>query len=223
MLRWRHALALLAAVGCAGLAAGAIAAAPPLNASPPLVSGDPVPGSTLSCDPGTWEDVIDGSAPVVAWVVDGVQTTGFAAPEELTLTLSEADLGKRIACRARASNIDGSSTALSAEVVVVRCTQAMQAELEETLQSLESQRAAAVKRLASARGVYKKLVAAQAQQQRRYFAKVKDPERRKAFLAGQRSAREKAKRRLTAAGNALELVQQALDGARQRLAACAPA
>jgi hypothetical protein len=221
MLRRRHPLALLLAAGCSGLAAAVAWAGAPLNATPPVVTGDPVPGSTLTCDPGTWEDVIDGSTPLVAWVVDGVQTTGFAVSEELPLTLTEADLGKRIACRAEASNIEGTSTAVSAEVVVIRCTAETQADLQAALQDAESLHATTAERLVSARTAYKKLVAAQAKQKRNYFAKVKDGKRRRAFLARQQAARANAKQRVTTAARALDLVQQALDNTSQKLAACA--
>ncbi|MGZ4384692.1 MAG: hypothetical protein ACXVY3_08830 [Gaiellaceae bacterium] len=221
MLRWRNRLtAVLIVVGCAGLSVAAAQAAAPVNSTPPTVAGDPTPGSTVTCDPGTWEDVIDGSEPLVAWVVNGVQATGFAVADQLPLTLAEGDLGKRIACAVQASNIDGTSTVLSAEVVVVRCTAATVSELSTDLQTAQSDRATAAKRLKATQAGYRKLVAEQAKQQRRYFAKVKSPARRRAFLSGQKSAREKAKRTLASARDALDAADLAVAHAQQKLAVC---
>ncbi len=220
MLRWRHALALAAVVGGAGLAATAVLAAGPLNARPPVVTGDPVPGSTLTCDPGTWEDVIDGSAPLVAWIVNGVQVGGWGLSEELPLALTEADLGKRIACEAQASNIDGSAEARSGEVVVVRCTAATVGDLQDRLQTAQGERSAAAFRLAKAQTAYRKLLATQARDKRSYFAKVQSPARRKAFLGRQADARRVAAEAVTRAQNALDLAEQTLSSLRAKLAAC---
>jgi hypothetical protein len=220
MLR-RQRVVLIAGILAAAATAAAVAlAGPPQNASPPTVVGTPTPGSTLSCDYGVWEDYIDGSEPEVAWVVNGTQTTDFGPAEERLFQVTEADLGKQVACRAVAYNIDGSASADSAPVEIVRCTGEEVSARTEAVAVARAERSAASKRVANQRKNLKKLDAAQAKARKLYFQHEQSPAKRKAFLAKQKKARTRAVRDLRAAEQRLKAADQTLRDAQSSLAGC---
>ena len=87
-----------------------VAQSPPSNTSPPTISGSPVDGQTLTCDPGTWT----GSPTFTfEWLRDGVPITGATGS---TYTLTPDDVGKQITCRVTGTNGAGNDQATSGPV-----------------------------------------------------------------------------------------------------------
>ena len=84
---------------------------PPVNLVPPVVTGQPVSGQTLSCSDGQWTD---GTISRV-WRRDGVAIPAATAP---TYTLTTADVGKTIDCLVIATNSDGSASETSNALLV---------------------------------------------------------------------------------------------------------
>lgn len=56
------------------LAPAALALGPPINTSPPVISGSPQPGQTLTCSPGTWSNAPSGTTYAFAWQRDATST-----------------------------------------------------------------------------------------------------------------------------------------------------
>ena len=84
-----------------------VAQSPPSNTLPPTISGSPVDGQTLTCDPGTWT----GSPTFTfEWLRDGVPIPGAMGS---TYTLTPDDVGKQITCRVTGTNGAGSDQATS--------------------------------------------------------------------------------------------------------------
>jgi len=80
----------------------------PANRTPPTVSGDPVAGRTLTCDPGTWSG---SPATVVAlWQRDGATV----ANGSWTYVVGAGDVGAALQCVVVADNGWGSGAARSA-------------------------------------------------------------------------------------------------------------
>jgi hypothetical protein len=88
--------------------------AAPYNTSPPLISGSPSVGSTLTCTPGTW---LGEPAPtyVTQWLRGGLPIAGAIGA---SYTLTTADDGQQIACEVTATNQTGSSIAVSSAASV---------------------------------------------------------------------------------------------------------
>lgn len=91
----------------------------PVNATPPTLAGSPVPGSTLTCQPGTWQnspttvDVVWERAPRATASPDDPAWAPVAGTTATTYVVQPADLGSRLRCREVATNGDGSDTAPS--------------------------------------------------------------------------------------------------------------
>lgn len=89
-------------------------AAAPVNISPPMLSGTPTAGQTLSCSEGSWSGE---PLPTLAyqWLRDDAPIAGATAS---TYTVQRTDQGDSIACRVTAANITGSTSAVSAALQV---------------------------------------------------------------------------------------------------------
>lgn len=81
----------------------------PTNTAPPVMTGIPAPGSTLSCSLGAWA----GSPPLsytIQWLRDDSPIAGQTASTYLVKT---SDVASVISCRVTASNANGNATATS--------------------------------------------------------------------------------------------------------------
>jgi hypothetical protein len=87
-----------------------VAQSPPANTSPPTISGSPVDGQTLTCDPGTWTG---GPTFSYEWLRDGAPIPGATGP---TYTLTPDDVGKQISCRVTGANGAGNEQATSGAI-----------------------------------------------------------------------------------------------------------
>ena len=83
----------------------------PASSAAPAVRGTPLPGSTLTCDPGTWSDVASFD---FAWLRDSDATIAAGA----TYSVSERDRGHALSCRVTASGPGGVAVAGSAALRV---------------------------------------------------------------------------------------------------------
>ncbi len=80
-----------------------------VNSSPPVVSGTPSPGQTLSCSAGSWTGY---PSPTLSyqWLQDGTPISGADAS---TYTVQTADQGHGLACEVTAANSAGVESATS--------------------------------------------------------------------------------------------------------------
>jgi hypothetical protein len=85
----------------------------PANTAPPTISGNPNPGQTLTCSPGSWSWSPGSFA--YSWLRDGVAITGASAQ---TYVPTAGDVGHAFACRVTTSNTAGPASATSASVTV---------------------------------------------------------------------------------------------------------
>ena len=83
---------------------------PPSVVTVPSVSGDPVVGTTLTADAGSWS----GPPPTVAYAWQRCDTTGACTPIDgatsTTYALDSEDVGRRIRVEVTATNAGGAST-----------------------------------------------------------------------------------------------------------------
>lgn len=81
--------------------------APPVNTTPPEITGSPVVGQVLNVTNGVWTN-----SPTFArqWLRAGNPISGATGA---TYTLAAGDSGQLISCRVTATNADGQATALS--------------------------------------------------------------------------------------------------------------
>lgn len=85
----------------------------PTNVSPPTLTGSPVFGHTLTCDPGSWNGA---SAYTYTWLDDGVPGLESSDP---TYDAGLGDVGHRVACRVDATSPgDATGTATTRSVLV---------------------------------------------------------------------------------------------------------
>jgi hypothetical protein len=75
----------------------------PVNTTPPVISGTPVPGSTLTCSTGTWSNGPTGYS--YEWNRDGTAITGAASQ---TYIVGAGDQGHSLTCTVTAANAAGS-------------------------------------------------------------------------------------------------------------------
>ena len=111
----------LAALGGSGSAHGAAAraAGAPTNSVPPTVSGALDLGQTLAANPGTWNSP---STPVFTYQWERcIPACAAIVPAETasTYTVEQADIGHTLRVRVTATNVDGGTTAASAETLLV--------------------------------------------------------------------------------------------------------
>ena len=103
---------------------------PPTLVTPPSVSGDPIVGSTLTADPGTWSD--PAATFTYAWLrcegdgdgdADDSCTT-IESANDPTYLLTGNDLGLRIQVAVTAANAAGTATAQSTPTTPIQsaCT-----------------------------------------------------------------------------------------------------
>jgi hypothetical protein len=86
---------------------------PPVMTSPPVVSGTPAVGATLSCTMGNWTYVPTSYA--YQWLRNGANIAGATASTRL---LAAADGGTNISCQVTATNAAGSTTVNSNAIAV---------------------------------------------------------------------------------------------------------
>jgi outer membrane protein OmpA-like peptidoglycan-associated protein len=86
---------------------------PPVSSAPPVISGTPAVGSTLTCAGDGWS----GATVNVTynWDADGYAIAGATAS---SFTVSTIDAGAQVTCVATATNIAGSAVATSAAVLI---------------------------------------------------------------------------------------------------------
>jgi hypothetical protein len=95
---------------------------PPVNETPPSISGTPQQGQTLTASPGTWA----GTQPIsysYKWQrcdSTGANCSPIAGATSTSYTLTAGDVGHTLRVEVTASNIAGSNTATSAATTVVQ-------------------------------------------------------------------------------------------------------
>ena len=91
-----------------------IPATAPANTAPPLISGVPAVGQTLTCSQGSWS----GTQPLTyafQWLRDGKAINGASGPTHL---VAQADAGNALTCRVTATNAAGAASATSSPVQI---------------------------------------------------------------------------------------------------------
>jgi hypothetical protein len=86
----------------------------PTEQSPPTVSGTPLPGHTLTCDPGTWTG---NPTFTFGWNRGSTPIAGASAHTYVVTVLDE---GQTITCTVRASDAAGSASATSGTAIVAQ-------------------------------------------------------------------------------------------------------
>lgn len=95
----------------------------PENTSAPRVSGTPMVGDALTCEPGTWSGVPTPTYAYV-WIRDSgtPQEEAIGSATSATYTARTEDRGDSLTCEVTASNSEGSTSSSSAKVVVPAST-----------------------------------------------------------------------------------------------------
>jgi hypothetical protein len=127
----RHTIRLLVLVAVvlsalAATAPGALAA-PPVNETPPTISGTAAEGQTLTASNGTWSN--NPTAFQYQWQrcrADGAGCVAVPGAIERTYLLTQADVGHRMRVRVLAVNADGATPARSGPTAAVTATNAPQ-------------------------------------------------------------------------------------------------
>ena len=95
------------------------AIAPPLNTTPPAITGTAQAGQTLTSSTGTWS----GTAPITytyQWqACTGSSCSNIGGATSSSYTLAGSDVGKTVQVIVTATNTDGNATASSANTAVV--------------------------------------------------------------------------------------------------------
>src|SRR5581483_3771670 len=97
------------------------AAKQPVNTSPPVVSGTPQQGKTLTASRGNWDN--NPTDFNYAWLrcdKNGGSCAAISGANATRYTLTSADVGQTIRFRVQARNADGATTATSVPTAVVR-------------------------------------------------------------------------------------------------------
>jgi hypothetical protein len=109
------AMAFLAGVGVAA------STAKPVNSSPPMITGTPEQGKTLTGNRGTWDN--NPTDYTYSWLrcnKGGGKCPTIGGANSLTYTLKSADVGHTLRFRVVAKNADGKTTADSAPTDVIQ-------------------------------------------------------------------------------------------------------
>ena len=92
---------------------------PPLDTSPPTISGTPDEGSTLTASPGSWADTPTSYA--YQWQdCDGLLCSNISGATSSSYTLASSDVGKTVDVVVTATNGGGSTPATSAKTGTVQ-------------------------------------------------------------------------------------------------------
>jgi hypothetical protein len=113
-------LVTLAALAFTATGLAATAAAPPVNTSPPTISGTAQVGQTLTAGNGIWSNTPTSFA--YQWLRcngGGNSCDSVANGTQQTYTLVAADVGSTMRVRVTATNADGSNAAQSEQTAVV--------------------------------------------------------------------------------------------------------
>lgn len=93
----------------------------PVNLEPPRIEGEPYPGSTLTCNPGTWNTSTRSA--MTKWPGTGDHRSELPPSNDLTLwtiKLTDEDIGKSIRCSVRVTIVHiGSAEAFSEPVKIL--------------------------------------------------------------------------------------------------------
>jgi hypothetical protein len=116
----RQLRATLIALAAAAVLAPLGYAVPPVNTSPPTISGDAQQGSTLTAQNGTWAN--NPTSFQYQWQrcnAAGVLCANIPSGDAKTYNVTGADVGHTLRVRVSATNPDGTTTADSAPTAVV--------------------------------------------------------------------------------------------------------
>ena len=91
---------------------------PPSNTTPPLISGTPAVGETLSCSGGSWKGAPTPSF-TYQWLRDG---TAISDATQSSYTVQATDCGRRLTCTVTATNGAGQAAATSDSLTVAAPT-----------------------------------------------------------------------------------------------------
>ena len=83
----------------------------PANTNPPVISGSPVVGQTVSCSTGTWSN--NPTSYAYQWLLDGQPIAGETGSSH---AIGPDEAGHQLACTVTATNAGGSGSATSAPV-----------------------------------------------------------------------------------------------------------
>lgn len=97
----------------AAITAGIAGEFPPVNTTPPVVSGTGTVGSTLSCTTGVWTNA--PTSYTYAWLRGGIVIAGVTGP---TYILQAADSGTNVSCRVVATNPAGQAGPVTSSNVI---------------------------------------------------------------------------------------------------------
>jgi Ig domain of plant-specific actin-binding protein len=121
-VRFRHRFVAVATVAVASLLWAATAlAAPPVNTSPPTITGTAAVGETLTAQNGTWDNV--PTTFEYRWLrcnAAGDSCVGVPGATDRTYKVVGADVGHRLRVRVTAVNADGSTNARSAPTAIAQ-------------------------------------------------------------------------------------------------------
>ncbi len=91
------------------------AAGAPVNTERPQITGPPLVGQTVTCQPGTWTDPSGTPGFTYEWFLD---TEVISAQTQPTLALTGAMTGRQLTCRVSAHGHSGTGQATSNPVTV---------------------------------------------------------------------------------------------------------
>lgn len=90
------------------------ASGPPVDVSPPSITGTPTPGHTLTCATGTW--TMTPTAYTYLWMIGGAPISGAI---DRTVTVTIGDEAGTLACVVSAANASGTGPAATSAGVIV--------------------------------------------------------------------------------------------------------